>query len=240
MTDAQIGAMAADLHNRGTSDTAIQLLRKAARIDIRDGSYVTSIPPSLILHLSPALLDEISSAPVYAALVGAAKRLGLGSCVVQSVLADEEPGWRDRLVALEDWLDPPDGANWETIDGRLNDVKELFASGRTPDEYADVARRCRQLVIAAVNAVFDPVMTPAGEDLPQESNAKRRFELILASYESGSSVDKKVTAMMNKAWALASATVHKDDATRRHAFAIAQATIGIVRLLGLVADESSA
>ncbi len=77
---------------------------------------------------------------------------------------------------------------------------------------------------------------PNGEEAPQESNAKRKIELVLAAVENGS-LDKRVSALMGKAWDVAVGLLHQDEPARVATFAAAQATILAVRTLAMIDGE---
>ncbi len=76
-------------------------------------------------------------------------------------------------------------------------------------------------------------MVPENEEVPQESKAKERFRAILLYYGRGS-LDAKLKSLMDKAWDLAAGTLHHDAAGQAATFAVAQATILVIRTLGVI------
>ncbi len=132
--------------------------------------------------------------------------------VESALLALQENPNKLQSIALA-----PDAA-WAALESRITGLMKEYENADSLDGYQDVARRSREILIDAVNLVYEPSMCPAGEDQPQGANAKRRFELILACKVGGRS-NKDLRGWFNATWDLAQSTTHSGSAARAAAFA---------------------
>lgn len=225
--------MAIDIQRRGGDAVAVRILRDAV------GFSVNSNRKLLIIELSVDDMD-LMTAESRTAILEAAERAGLTpyySYKIAQQLAPEAPAWRDRLAELTDWGEADAGTgDWALINERVGELRALYNRASTPDDRGDVGRRCRQLIISAVNVVFRPTMVPDGDEVPQEANAKERFKYVLNYYGRGS-LDEKLKALLDRAWDLATGTLHHDSAGRAATFAVAQATILAIRTLGVIKSD---
>ncbi len=137
--------------------------------------------------------------------------------------------------SVDDWggetRDP-----WADIEERLRGLREEMDSATTLDEYQDVGRRGREILIAAVNEVFDDTMAPSSSSIPKAADAKARFVLALEALEP-LSAHKELRRLMKAAWDLAQTVTHSDSITRVDAFASAQSTVLLVRTLSTIRRE---
>jgi hypothetical protein len=129
---------------------------------------------------------------------------------------------------VSDWGAAPE--SWATVEDRLSELKVRLSNASSLDDYQDVGRRSREIVIAAVNISFDPEMVPTGDEVPKGADAKNRLEHILNSSVPGSS-HAELRKVMRAALDLAHKVTHGDDITAIDAFASAQATVLVVRTL---------
>ena len=122
------------------------------------------------------------------------------------------------------------------LERRIAGLKDEYARARHLDDYQDVGRRSRAILIDAVNMVWRPSMCSAGEEPPRTDDAKNRFDQIVASRLSGSSYEQ-LRGWFKSTWALANRTTHSGTAARMSAFASGQATLALTRTLFLMLEE---
>jgi hypothetical protein len=135
-----------------------------------------------------------------------------------------------RRSSVTDWHLEGATESWTTVEARLASLKDRFDTALELDDWQDVGRRAREVLIAATNVVFDEGMIGEGEATPQEANAKARFDAVVEALAEGSSHDT-LRQLMKAAWELAQKVTHSDGITRVDAFAATQSTIVIVRTL---------
>jgi hypothetical protein len=122
-----------------------------------------------------------------------------------------------------------------SIERRIGEMRNRLGTARTLDDFQDVGRRAREVLIAAVNEVFDEAMAKAGQEVPKRSDAKARFDLVTEARFAGSA-RAEMRAFMRTAWDLAAKVTHggSEDrlaAVRQDAVAAAQASLAIARVL---------
>ncbi len=126
--------------------------------------------------------------------------------------------------------DPGGGkVSWPALDNRVEGVASELRSATSKDDFQDVGRRCREILIDAAKLLADSVLVPDGEVAPQAGNAKAWLALFLKANASGPG-NKELRAFIPVAWDLAQKVTH-GDVERVHAYAAAQATVLIVRTL---------
>ena len=80
------------------------------------------------------------------------------------------------------------------------------------------------------------VDAPRGEESPKESDPKTKSEYIVSSL-GDSSVDERLTKLIDRAWDLCAGLLHNPEPPRIATFAAAQATILVVRTLERIEAE---
>jgi len=143
---------------------------------------------------------------------------------------------RDNPHKLQAIALAPDAA-WASLEGRITGLIEEFGTADAMDDFQDVGRRSREILIDAVNLVYEPSMSPVGEEQPQRSNAKRRFELVLAAKVGGRS-NKDLRDWFKATWDLAQSTTHSGSAARAAAFASGQSALTLARMLHILAHDT--
>ncbi|MEQ1785748.1 MAG: hypothetical protein ABL966_01745 [Acidimicrobiales bacterium] len=133
----------------------------------------------------------------------------------------------ERSGKVDDWGGSPD--EWMHLEERLSGLREEMDHASTLDQYQDVGRRGREVIIEVVDLIFTSDMVPAGEDQPKGGDAKARFDFVLDAYASGK-VHAELRKVMRSAWDLAQKVTH-GDITRVDAYAAAQATVLVVRTI---------
>lgn len=141
----------------------------------------------------------------------------------------------ERFGSVDDWGDSPD--DWSKLDERLSGLREELGGATTLDQYQDVGRRCREVLIDVVALVFAGDMVPAGLEQPKSADAKARFGYIVQALAPGRS-HAELRKLMDASWKLAQKVTH-GDVTRVDAFAAAQATVLLVRTLAEMQRHSS-
>lgn len=119
--------------------------------------------------------------------------------------------------------------SWAQLDERVTGIVRELASASTRDDLQDVGRRCREVLIDAAKLLADTSLVPAGTDAPKAADAKAWLELFLASQAPGRS-HRELRAFVPVTWDLAQKVTH-GDVQRVDAFAAAQATVLLVRVL---------
>lgn len=158
---------------------------------------------------------------------------------------------REKLSELEDALDaiasgagsPHDPGStgettWALLDGRVRGLVDEIANARERDDWQDVGRRAREILIDGAKLIADPALVPEGVDEPKAGDAKAWLGYFLDRYAAGS-VHKELRALLRAAWDLAQKVTH-GDIDRADAFAAAQSVILVVRVVQqLKADGDS-
>lgn len=119
--------------------------------------------------------------------------------------------------------------SWAALDARLTGVVTELAAASTLDDLQDVGRRCREVLIDAAKLLADPALIPPGADAPKAGDAKAWLELFLTAQAAGRS-RRELRGFVPVAWDLAQKVTH-GDVDRIDAYAAAQATVLIVRVL---------
>jgi hypothetical protein len=135
-----------------------------------------------------------------------------------------------RKSRVTDWQPAEASETWATIDTRLASLKDRLDVATSLDDWQDVGRRAREVLIAATNVVFRDTMMSDGQESPQAGNAKARFDAVVDTLAEGAS-HEALRQLMKSAWGLAQKVTHSDGITRVDAFAAVQSTVVIVRTL---------
>jgi hypothetical protein len=145
------------------------------------------------------------------------------------------PGWPHLRTVLPtgapsgivDWRISAPG--WEEVEVRLSELRERVAGATTLDDWQDVGRRGREILIAAAKVVFRPRYLAPDAPVPGPTDAKAQ----LAAYFAARTPDlaEEMRAFANDTWKLANALTHNPRMGRIEAFSSAQAVHLVVRLL---------
>lgn len=139
----------------------------------------------------------------------------------------------ERAGKIDDWGGGPE--EWSNLEFRLSGLRDEMDGATELDQYQDVGRRGREIVIDVVNLMYQADMTADGDDPPRGSDSKLKFDKILAAYAIGTS-HAELRKLMRSAWELNQKVTH-GTITRVDAFAAAQATVLIVRTLAAMHQE---
>jgi hypothetical protein len=118
---------------------------------------------------------------------------------------------------------------WADLDGRVDGVVREFAAATSRDDWQDVGRRCREVLIDAAKLLADSRLVADGAEAPKAADAKAWLDLFLAAHAGGRS-HRELRAFVPVAWDLAQKVTH-GDIDRVDAYAAAQATLLVVRVL---------
>jgi hypothetical protein len=132
---------------------------------------------------------------------------------------------RHEAIGLSDWAD----GGIESLQARLEGIKLTLQSAASLDDYQDVGRRCREVLSDLSDEVFDPSLVPDGQPSPVAKDVKARLDLFFAARFAGES-GEEMRRLMRATVALANATTHSDSASAVTSYAVAQATILVVRV----------
>jgi hypothetical protein len=87
---------------------------------------------------------------------------------------------RDELEAKRDATGVADWGedNIDGIEHRLAELKGRLEGARSLDDYQDVGRRAREILIALGRLVFDEATVPAGQEVPGPSDTKTQLDIF--------------------------------------------------------------
>lgn len=142
---------------------------------------------------------------------------------------------RDKLEQLieghgVDDTGPADDSTWPGLERRLQDAKTRLDLASALDDWQDVGRRCREILIDLGSLVYTADMLPADEsEQPKGSDAKSRLGLAARSHFGGAE-HAELRSLVRAAWDLANKVTHSGSIGDADAFATVQATVLLVRV----------
>ncbi len=116
---------------------------------------------------------------------------------------------------------------WDGINTRIAGLIQEYSTARVKDDWQDVGRRSREILIELGKLIADPSFVPIGEQAPKAADAKAWFDLFINA-RAGGSHHAELRVVMKKTWDLAQKVTHGDIGDI-DAYAAAQATVMIVR-----------
>lgn len=141
-----------------------------------------------------------------------------------------------RLKGVVDWNEG--STTFGALELRLDGLKQEIRGSRTLDDWQDVGRRAREVIIAATGLVFDPLMVPAGEEQPKGADAKRKLDLIIEHYAPGKA-HQELRSLLRAAEKLTQQVTHATGISYVDAFAAAQAAVLLLRCLEAMTNPSA-
>lgn len=81
-------------------------------------------------------------------------------------------------AAIPSW-DLPLDERWTGLAQRALDLKSTYEAATTIDDYEDVGRRSRQIILAAIKTAWDETMVPEGENRPREDDGPAKLDQLL-------------------------------------------------------------
>lgn len=125
---------------------------------------------------------------------------------------------------------------WLPIEQRIAEMKARLEVSASPDDFQDVGRRAREILIDAANLLFRGRMLPSGAAVPGVKDAKRRLQYY-ADFRFSDALGDEVVKTSRAAIDLANAATHRTTVRRVDAFVAAQATVAVVRILQAAESE---
>jgi len=145
-------------------------------------------------------------------------------------LAKAALGWlneAENTGVVHDPTPDDDDPTWERVNARVAGLIARYGSAQTLDDWQDVGRRSREILVDLGKLLAQSGLVTAGAKAPKLADAKAWFDLMLAQRASGSS-KAEFRAVMRATWELAQKVTH-GDIDDVDAFAAAQATVLVVR-----------
>jgi hypothetical protein len=176
-------------------------------------TFLGDLQRKALIRAESPVIDNAAYRPTYAAAV---------------ILTEDDPRFRGRRAGLMDWSVPT--AGFESIEGRLADLKVALAAAITEDDLSDVGRRCREIPADAIDVVFRPEMVPSGTKAPSRQDAEDRLRLYLAARAPGDDY-KEYRRFLRASLVLANARTHSARTGWAAAVAAAQGLLSFVRAL---------
>ncbi len=137
-----------------------------------------------------------------------------------------------QLIAGTAATDPGSAmATWPDLEERLAGLHSELQAAASLDDFQDVGRRAREILIDLAGLVYKPDMLPAGEsEQPKGGDAKNRlaFAARVLMPSSGRS-HEQWRALIRSAWDLANSITHSSGVSRIEAFAAVQVAVLLVR-----------
>jgi hypothetical protein len=133
--------------------------------------------------------------------------------------------------------EPFEPTGWTRVDRTVTEIRNRLASAETEEHFQAVGLLCREVLISAGQAVFDPDRHPSVDGVKvSRTDAKRMLEGYLASVVSGSA-NEYVRKHARAAIDLAVHLQHKRTATFRDAAICVEATTSVVNLLAIISGQ---
>lgn len=148
---------------------------------------------------------------------------------IESIAApvlDELRELRDA-IGLADWGE----GTLAGLERRLDGLRSTYETASTLDDFQDVGRRAREILIDLGQLAFDEAMLAPGQAVPGRSDAKARLDLVFERRFAGAA-NEEMRRFMKAAVALANSVTHSGNTAAVHAYAVAQATLLLVRVVG--------
>lgn len=136
-----------------------------------------------------------------------------------------------------DVFEEPTG--WDRVDRTFGEIRTRLASASTEEQFQAVGLLCREALVSAAQAVFDPDRHPPPDGVTASTtDAKRMLEGFLAAEMAGSSnnVSRKYAKSVVD---LALALQHQRTADFQRAALCAEATASVVNVIAILAGNRS-
>lgn len=117
---------------------------------------------------------------------------------------------------------------WVDIEARLAAMRTEFAQASDQDDWQDVGRRCREILIDVGKLIAQLGLAPDGDEEPKAADAKAWIETLTNKHLPGRS-KQEMRKVVRDAWDLCQKVTH-GDVSRIDSLIAAQATILVVRV----------
>jgi hypothetical protein len=125
---------------------------------------------------------------------------------------------------------------WLSIEQRIAEMKARLEVSVSADDFQDIGRRAREILIDAADLLFRERMLPSETAVPGKKDAKRRLQYYV-DFRFGDALGNEVLRTSRAAIDLANAATHRTTVRRVGAFVAAQATVAVVRVLQATDSE---
>ena len=132
-------------------------------------------------------------------------------------------------TAIPTW-DLPLDERWLTLAERAFDLKTEYEAANTIDDWQDVGRRARQVIIEAVKVAWDEGMVPETEPQPKVDDVTTKLDQLLAVRIPGPT-NQRLRKFIRSALSLGHETTHSEGQEGIEAMTSAMGASMAVRLL---------
>lgn len=123
---------------------------------------------------------------------------------------------------------------WQKVDRQIQEARSRLDEASTEEQYQAVGLVCREVLISAAQAVFDPALHPTLDGVKvSDTDAKRMLEAIFETGLKGGA-NEEARGHAKAAVKLALALQHKRTAEFTMAALCAEATLSVVNLLAIL------
>lgn len=134
-------------------------------------------------------------------------------------------------------ITPHSVTGWTTLDGEIEELRTRFAVARSAQDHSAVGNACVRILELLGDVAFDSVRyVPAEEEVPQRSNTKKRFDLIIDSEFQGSD-NHHLRKLARATMEVAQQVKHQGTPSRRDAGIAADTVIALVNILRRITPE---
>jgi hypothetical protein len=131
----------------------------------------------------------------------------------------------------------PTQTGWTRVDEQTRQLRQRWATARTPEDYQAVGLLCRDLLISLAGSVFDPDRhQPAGEKLIPAADARNRIGQVLLTDFAGDDFDR-LRKLVRSTWDYVVEVLHDRDADETKAGIAADSTIHVVNTMRRLIPE---
>jgi len=136
----------------------------------------------------------------------------------------------ERLINGVAATDPgPAMTTWPTLEQRLAGLHNELRVATSLDDFQDIGRRAREILIELAGLVYRPSMLPEAETAqPKAGDAKARLSHAASALMAGSN-HEDWRRLIRAAWDLANTITHSSSIGQVDAFTAVQATVLLVR-----------
>lgn len=135
----------------------------------------------------------------------------------------------ERTGLVHDPSPEDDDPSWGRVNTRVAGLIAEYSAAGTHDDWQDVGRRSREILIDVGKLIVDPALVPEGKEAPNLADVREWFDLLLAKLAPGKG-KTELRGLLRSTWDLANKVTHA-DIDDVDAFASAQATVLLARTI---------
>jgi len=126
---------------------------------------------------------------------------------------------------------------WQKVDRQLQEIRARLDAAKTEEDFQTIGLLCREVLISAAQAVFDPARHPTLDGVrASDTDAKRMLEAII-EVELRGGANEEARTQARAAVRLAVALQHDRSADFRSAALTAEAASSVVNLLAVLSGR---